>query len=112
MKSIGFENTATLYSKSDTSKVGGKIGWINETSLSQKINKKLNKLKKGEVSKPIKISNNFIIIKINDIKFKEKKIDVKKLLENRIAFEKNQQLERFSIAYLNKVKKNININEL
>ncbi len=111
-KSIGFENTATLYSKSDTSKVGGKIGWIKETSLSQKINNNLNKLKKGEVSKPIKISNNFIIIKINDIKFKEKKIDVKKLLENRIAFEKNQQLERFSIAYLNKVKKNININEL
>ena len=43
---------------------------------------------------------------------KKKKIDVKKLLENRIIFEKNQQLERFSIAYLNKVKKNININEL
>ena len=112
MKSIGFENTATLYSKSDTSKVGGKIGWINETSLSQKINKNINKLKKGEVSKPIKISNNFIIIKINDIKFKERKIDVKKLLENRVAFEKNLQLERFSIAHLNKVKKNININEL
>ena len=112
MKSIGFENTATLYSKSDTSKVGGKIGWISETSLSQKINKNINKLKKGEVSKPIKISNNFIIIKVNDIKFKERKIDVKKLLENRVAFEKNLQLERFSIAHLNKVKKNININEL
>ena len=46
------------------------------------------------------------------MKFKERKIDVKKLLENRIAFEKNQQLERFSIAHLNKIKKNININEL
>ena len=111
-KSIGFENTATLYSQSDTSKIGGKIGWINETSLSKKINKNINKLKKGEVSKPIKISNNFIIIKINDIKFKERKIDVKKILENRITFEKNQQLERFSIAHLNKIKKNININEL
>ena len=111
-KSIGFENTATLYSQSDTSKIGGKIGWVNETSLSQKINKNLNKLKKGELSKPIKISDNFIILKINDIKFKERKIDVQKLLENRITFEKNQQLERFSIAHLNKIKKNININEL
>lgn len=111
-KSIGFENTATLYSKSDTSKVGGKIGWINETSLSQKINKNINSLKKGEVSKPIRISNSFIIIKINDVKLKERKIDVKKILENRITFEKNQQLERFSIAHLNKVKKNIYINEL
>ena len=111
-KSIGFENTATLYSKSDSAKIGGKIGWVNETSLSKKINKNINKLNIGELSKPIKISENFIILKINDIKFKERKIDVSKLLENRITFEKNQQLERFSIAYLNKVKKNININEL
>ena len=72
--------------------------------MSQKINKNLNKLKKGELSKPIKISDNFIILKINDIKFKERKIDVQKLLENRITFEKNQQLERFSIAHLNKIK--------
>ena len=41
----------------------------------------------------------------------KKKIDVKKLLENRIAFEKTSSLKVF-IAYLNKVKKNININEL
>ena len=101
-----------MYSKSDSAKIGGKIGWVNETSLSKKINKNINKLNIGELSKPIKISENFIILKINDIKFKERKIDVSKLLENRITFEKNQQLERFSIAYLNKVKKNININEL
>lgn len=111
-KSIGFENTATLYSQSDSAKIGGKIGWVNETSLSKKINKNINKLNIGELSKPIKISENFIILKINDIKLKERKIDTSKLFENRITFEKNRQLERFSIAYLNKIKKNIKINEL
>ncbi len=111
-KSIGFENTATLYSQSETGKIGGKIGWVNETSLSKKINKNINTLNIGELSKPIKISENFIILKINDIKFKERKIDINKLFENRISFEKNQQLERFSIAYLNKIKKNVKINEL
>ena len=111
-KKIGFDNTANLFSKSDTAKFGGKIGWIQETSLSPLIIKNLSKLKKGEISKPIRASENFIILKIDDIKISQRKIDKKKILDNRITFEKNQQLERFSIAYLNKVKQNIIINEL
>ena len=31
---IGFENTANLYSVSESSNVGGKIGWIDSNSLS------------------------------------------------------------------------------
>jgi len=31
---IGFNNTATLYSISESSKFGGKIGWVNENNLS------------------------------------------------------------------------------
>ena len=111
-KKIGFDNTANLFSKSDSAKYGGKIGWIQETSLSPLIIKNLSELNKGEISKPIKASENFIILKIDDIKVSQRKIDKKKILENRITFEKNQQLERFSIAYLNKVKQNIIINEL
>ena len=76
-----------------------------ETSLSPVIVKQIYNLKEGQISKPIKISNNYIILKINKIKFYEKKLDINKILENRITFEKNQQLGRFSIAYLNRVKK-------
>ena len=108
----GFENTATLFSISETAKYGGKIGWVNETSLSTKVNKILDNLKIGELSSPIKIANNIILLKINDIKYLERKIDINKIFKSRVSFEKNQQLERFSIAYLNKIKKNININEL
>jgi len=111
-KKIGFNNTANIYSKSDSAKYGGKIGWIQETSLSPKIVKNIINLKKGEISKPIKITDNFIILKINDIKINKKKINKDKILQNRIIFEKNRQLERFSIAYLNRVKQNIKINEL
>ena len=85
---------------------------MNETSLSTKVNKILNNLKIGELSSPIKIANNIILLKINDIKYLEKKIEINKIFKSRVSFEKNQQLERFSIAYLNKIKKNININEL
>ena len=111
-KKIGFNNTANIYSKSDSAKYGGKIGWIQETSLSPKIVKNIINLNKGEISKPIKISDNFIILKIDDIKINKKKINKDKILQNRIIFEKNLQLERFSIAYLNRVKQNIKINEL
>jgi peptidyl-prolyl cis-trans isomerase SurA len=34
---IGFKNTANIYSISDSSKFGGKIGWIEEQKLSTKI---------------------------------------------------------------------------
>ena len=69
-------------------------------------------LKKGEISKPIKIDENFLILVINDTKINKQKIDKSKILSNRIFFKKNQQLERFSLAYFSKVKQNIQINEL
>ncbi len=109
---IGFNSTANIYSKSDSAKIGGKIGWVQEASLSSTIQKNLKTLKKGEISKPIKISDNFIIIKIEDVKLNEKKVNIDKILKQRIIFEKNQQLERFSLAYLNRVRQNTTINEL
>ena len=42
----GFENTANLYSISDSSNVGGKIGWVAEKNLSDTIIDKIKKLKK------------------------------------------------------------------
>ena len=33
IKDIGFENTANLYSISDSSKIGGKIGWVAKKSI-------------------------------------------------------------------------------
>ena len=32
---IGFNNTANIYSISNSSKLGGKLDWINENSLSK-----------------------------------------------------------------------------
>ena len=62
----GFENTANLYSISDSSKLGGKIGWIKENNLSLEINRELNNLKKSSYSDPIKIGNKYIILRINE----------------------------------------------
>ena len=112
IENVGFAATANIYSSSDTAKIGGKIGWVKETSLSKIIQKNIINLKKGQISKPIKINQNFLILAIEDTKINKKKIDKKKILSNRISYIKNQQLENFSLAYFGKVKQSIQINEL
>jgi len=112
IENIGFAATANIYSSSDTAKIGGKIGWVKETSLSKIIQKNIIDLKKGQISKPIKINENYIILEIDDVKINKKTIDKKKILSNRISYIKNQQLENFSLAYFGKVKQSIQINEL
>ena len=112
IENVGFAATANIYSSSDTAKIGGKIGWVKETSLSKIIQKNIINLKKGQISKPIKINENYIILEIDDVKINKIKIDKKKILSNRISYIKNQQLENFSLAYFGKVKQSIQINEL
>jgi len=112
IENIGFGATANIFSISDTAKIGGKIGWVEETSLSKQILKNIINLKKNQISKPIKINENFLILKIDDLKINKQEIDKNEILKNRISYEKNQQLERFSLAYFSKVKQNIQINEL
>ena len=112
IKNVGFATTANIFSKSSTSKIGGKIGWVKETSLSKQIQKNVIKLEKGQISKPIRINENFLILKIDDTKINKQKIDKEKILSNKILFKRNQQLERFSLAYFSKVKQKMQINEL
>ena len=108
---IGFKNTASIYSISDTSKIGGNIGWINERSLSKAIYENIYQLKKGEISKPLIIPGGILILKINDIKNETMKLDPEKELERIVSFKKNKQLNQYSKIYFNKVKKNQGLSE-
>ena len=107
----GFEIAANIHSIADSSKFGGDIGWINEQQLSLKINNAIKELDINEISKPIKIPNGFLILKIKNKKQKEIKFDKKKLLEEAILFETNRQYAQFSIIYFNKIKLNSIISE-
>ena len=108
---IGFDNTANIYSISESSKFGGKIGWVNETNLSKIIIKKLKNLKKDEITKPIQIGNNYLILKINDIRETKVSIDKENELKKLIEYEQNKQLNQFSKIYFKKAKINYSINE-
>lgn len=108
---IGFENSASIYSFSDTAKAGGDIGWINENSLNNEIKKEIKNLKIGDVSKPITLANGILILQIKDTKTTEIKIDMKTELKRAINYERNRQLSQFSKIYYNKVKKNLEFDE-
>ena len=108
---IGFENTANLYSISESSKLGGNIGWVNENSLNENIKEKIALLKEGEISDPIKIRNNFLILKINKIENTEIDLNEEKELNKLIQNETNKQLNQFSRMYFDKLKINYSINE-
>ena len=108
---IGFENTAATYSISDTAKIGGKLGWIEENSLSNKIKNKVSNLKLNEYTKPIIIPGGFLVIQLADKKQIKREINVNKEIDKAINFETNRQLNQFSNIYFNKVKKELVINE-
>ena len=109
---IGFNNTANIYSISESSKLGGKIGWVDENNLSEIIFKNLNKIDKNEFTDVIPLGNNFIILKIEDTRLKKISIDKKEQLNRMIKFETNKQLNQFSRIYFNKAKLNYSINEI
>ena len=107
----GFENTANLHSISESSKAGGKIGWVKKNILSNQIIEKLKDLKINDHSSPLKINNNFFIFKINEKRKVQVEIDKKKELNKMILIETSRQLEKFSNIYYNKIKLNSKISE-
>ena len=107
-----FDKAASIHSISDTSKNGGKLGWIPMSALNQKIKKELLNINIGDFTKPIVIPGGFLIIKINDAREIKDKIDIKKEVESVAERKTNEQLNQFSAIYFNKIKKNIKISEL
>ena len=111
IETIGFENSANIFSISNTSKNGGLIGWISELQISDKINQNIKNLEIDSFTKPIKMSGGYIIIKVNDKKIFKEEINIDDQLNNVISQETNRQLNNFSIIFYKKLKKNLDINE-
>ena len=108
----GFKNAANSFSISDSAKFGGKIGWVNKTQISKVILEKINKLQIGEITDPIQINNGYIIIKLNDKRLIKRNIDIDKEIKKLVIYEKDKQLNQYSLMYFNRIKKNLLINEL
>ena len=106
-----FKTAASRFSISNSSNKGGEIGWIKETLLSNNLNIILNKMNINKITKPIKYPNGYLILKINDKKEMKQTINIEKELKERIKFERNKQLNQFSLLYYKKLKQNTVIDE-
>ena len=108
---IGFEETARIYSLSDSKKSGGSLGWIYKNQLSKEIKDELSNIKIGEFTKPIITSGGFLILKLNNIKTENVKIDKNTQLKKMIEFEKERQFTRFSTLYYKRIYNDAEIDE-
>ena len=109
---IGFNNTANIYSITDSAKFGGKIGWIDEQKLSRKIIKELQPLEAGQYTKPIQTGGSFLILKIDEIKHEKAAFNENEELNKMIQFETSKQLDQLSKIFYKKIKINSLIDEL
>ena len=111
IKDSGFKNAANIFSISDSSKFGGDLGWISETQLNENLLNQIKLLNIKQLTKPIQVTNGYLIIRLNDKREKKLKIDSDKVFKKMILDEKNRQFNQFSLIYFNKIKQNISISE-
>ena len=100
---IGFDETARIYSLSDSKKSGGNLGWIYKNQLSKEIRDELNELSVGNFTKPIITSGGFLILKLEDIKTESIEFNKEVQLQKMIEFEKQRQFTRFSTLYYKRI---------
>ena len=103
IESIGLKDTAVIYSISESSKLGGEIGWVNQNQISKKIFQDIKDLDIGDFSKPIITTGGIIFLKVNDKKKTSAQIDKDKEMKRLIAFEKNRILNEYSIIYYKEI---------
>ena len=108
----GFENSALIYSISETSKNGGNIGWIGENSINKKILEKISIINVNEYTDPMIIPGGYLILKLKEKKISKRNLDIDEELNKIVKSKTNEILNQFSNIFLNKFKKGVIINEL
>ena len=111
IKEIGFENTANIYSESDSSKFGGKIGWVKENQLTKEILINIKNLKIGEHTNSIRVPGGMLILFLKDKRTSKLELSFEEELEKIINSERNRQLDQYSSIYYKKAEINTKIYE-
>ena len=61
-------------------------------------------MKKFEITKPIKYPSGYLLLRINDKRDMKQVVNIDKELDDLINFEKNKQLNQFSLLFFKKLK--------
>jgi len=108
---IGFEETAKIYSISESKKKGGKIGWVYKSQLSNKISEQIGSIEVGEFTEPITVPGGFIILKLVDKKNQLLEINEEEEFKKAVNFETNRQLTMYSTLHYKRIYNRAVINE-
>ena len=112
IKKNNFAQAANLYSVSDTSKLGGSIGWVNQNQLSKQIYSMIENLEPGENSKPLVTAGGSLILMVNDVKeISFENFDKDEELKKIINSEKNRQLKEYSLIHYRKLENSFYVEE-
>ena len=109
IKNSGFEVAASIFSISESKKFGGKLGWIRSSQISKLIYSKIELDTK--ITPPIETANGYLILKVNDRRKIDKKINFEEELEKLINKEMQVELNKLGYIYFNKIKKKTFISE-
>jgi len=106
-KEIGFNQTVSIFSESDSVLNNGQLGFIDEKSFSEEIYNNLKNLNKGDISEPIIQLNKITFLKVNEIKIlKNQELNIEKLRQDLINKKTNNLLTLYSKSHLSKLKNN------
>ena len=105
----GFEKVAMEQSISETSLLGGNLGWISENVISKEFKSQIVKTPVGNISDPIFLPQGIVLFKVRDIKNTEKIVDLEKAKNNLVRAEKMKILNMYSLSHYDKLRRTISI---
>tara|TARA_B100000575_G_scaffold40856_1_gene28425 strand:+ start:63 stop:989 length:927 start_codon:yes stop_codon:yes gene_type:complete len=111
VEKIGFEESAKIYSVSESRKNGGKIGWVYKSQLSNKISNEIENINVGELTNPITTAGGFILLKINEKKNELIEVNEEEEFKKAVVFERNRQLTMYSTLQYKRAYNKAFINE-
>ena len=103
INNIGFKDTAILHSISNSSQLGGELGWINQNQMSDEILEVIKNLNEGDFSKQINTPGGVLLLKINQKKLVPINFNKEEEINKLVSSEKNRKLNEYSIIYYREI---------
>lgn len=103
INTVGFKDAAVIHSVSESSKLGGELGWVNQNQISKKVYLAIKDLEIGKFSKPIITAGGIILLNINDKKNVSAQINKEEEMKRLVSFERDRVLNEFSIIYYKEI---------
>ncbi len=108
IKNSDFITAVKKYSISPSSENDGKMGKLNEKSLSKVYLNELKKLNIGEITNPIRSGESVVILKIDNIKkIGNEELDLEKIKKEIVIRKRDEKLNLFSRSHLSSVENSI-----